>query len=287
LFLRARQLHIHAGVKDRTRSGAARHLLRSAIELDPAFAEAHAALADTDIFLLQWHTVEGDEGAVRAEALAASDEALALEPDLAEGHVARANLLALDGRGAEAEEEFRRAVALNPGMVGAWYWYARFLFAAGKLEEAARAFEEAARLDPEDYEAVCLLPQVYRSLGDRPREASAIRRGRDVIERCLRVNPDDVRALYMAGGLAIRAGETRRGLEVLDRALEIQPDEFAVLYNCACGYALAGEVDRALELLDRSVATGRGQRKWIEQDSDFDALRSHPRFAEIMRRLSA
>jgi TolB-like protein/Tfp pilus assembly protein PilF len=287
LFLRARQLYIHAGVKDRARSGAARHLLRSAIELDPAFAEAHAALADTDIFLLQWHTVEGDEAAVRAEALAASDRALALEPELADAHVARANLLALDGRSAEADAEFRRALALNPGMVGAWYLYARFLFAAGRLEEAARAFEEAALLDPEHYESLCLLPQVYSSLGDGPRLAVATQRARDAVERCLRVDPGDVRAMYMGGCLLIRAGENKRGLEMLARALEIQPDEFAVLYNCACGYALAGELERALELLDRSVATGRGQRKWMDQDSELDALRTNPRFAEIMSRLPA
>ena len=281
MYLKARRLQPWHGAK----YAFARPLLRDAIELDPGFAEAHAALADADFFLLQWHIPMGDAESLRSEALAASETALRLDPDLAEAHVARANLLSLAGRPEEAEQEFRMAAALNPGLAEARYFYGRFLLAAGRPAEAARAFEDAALRAPEEYGALALLPQVYRTLGDEARERSAVRRALVVTERWLRLNPDDVRAIYMLGDLSLRAGETKRGLALLARALEIQPDDFGVLYNAACAYAHAGQVDRALEVLDRAVATGRGFRSWIDHDSDLDSLRSHPRFAEIVGRL--
>jgi adenylate cyclase len=85
--------------------------------------------------------------------------------------------------------------------------------------------------------------------------------------------------------MLVSHGERARGLEVIDRALELKPDDFGVLYNAACANTLAGELDRALELLDRAVATGSGYRTWIDNDSDLDAIRAHPRFKEIVARL--
>ena len=248
-------------------------------------ATLDAALADADFCLLQWHFLDerGDE--LRREALAASEEALRLDPSLAEAHVARANLMSLAGRPAEAEEEFRRATTLNPGLASAWYFQGRFFLAAGRMAEGALALEEAARCDPEDYNAVTLLPQAYRALGDRAREASAVQRAAVVSDRWARLNPDDVRALYCAGGNMVRSGEVERGLALVERALQLEPDDFGVLYNSACTYATAGDTDRAIGLLDRALQTGGGYRSWIEHDSDLEPLRRDPRFKAILARL--
>lgn len=54
--------------------------------------------------------------------------------------------------------------------------------------------------------------------------------------------------------------------------------------NVACAYAVAGEADKALDALERVFAEGTANLAWIEQDSDLDALRSHPRFAALQRR---
>src|SRR2546426_11168201 len=66
--------------------------------------------------------------AFRAEALAASEEALRLDPDLAEAHVARANVLAGLGRDDAADASFRRATAIAPRLRGACDYFRRFLF---------------------------------------------------------------------------------------------------------------------------------------------------------------
>ena len=81
-------------------------------------------------------------------------------------------------------------------------------------------------------------------------------------------------------------GDRARGMDYLSRALALSPDDFSTLYNVACAYVGAGEPERALDALDRAVGTGRGNRKWLEHDTDLDPLRASPRFQEILARLT-
>jgi adenylate cyclase len=263
----------------------ARQMFKGAIELDPRFARAHAGLVDTAFFNLLWHLDDAHADAFRAEGLAASAEALRLDPQLAEAHVSRGNVLSFAGQGDEAEAEFQRALELNPALPDAHHFYARHLFSAGRLEEAARQFEETIRLDPDDYGTAGLLVSILKGRGDLDAATVAAKRGIAAVERRLRLNPDDVRALYMGGGAEIMCGDRTRGLDYLARALELSPDDFATLYNVACAYANAGEPERALDALERAVGTGRGNRKWFEHDTDLDPLRASPRFQEILARL--
>ncbi len=280
MYLRGRKFLMMHG---ETSLRLARQMFRGAIKLDPGFAQAHAGLADADFLMLQWN-LDPERAAVRrAEALAESEEALRLKPDLAEAHVSRGNVLSLLGRGEEAERDFQRALELNPALPDACYFHARHLLAAGRRHEAAEMFEEAARKDPEDYNAVCLLMGVYDGLGESELARSTARRCVKATERRLRQDPDDVRALCLEAGAYVLLGEGERGLERAARALELYPDDFSTLYNVACAYARAGERERALDALERAATHGRGFRKWIENDSDLDSLRGDPRFQEILR----
>ncbi len=284
MYLRGRKFLMTHG---ETTLRLARQMFRGAIELDPGFAQAHAGLADADFFMLQWNIDHERAAERRAEALAESEEALRLQPDLAEAHVSRGNVLSLLGRSDEAERDFHRALELNSALADACYFHARHLLAAGRRREATEMFEEAARKNPEDYNAVCLLMGVYAGLGESERARSTARRCVDATERRLRQDPDDVRALYLGAGAYVLLGERELGLERVTRALELYPDDFTTLYNVACAYARAGEPERALDALERAVAPGRGFRKWIENDSDFDSLRADPRFQEIVRRVKS
>jgi TolB-like protein/Tfp pilus assembly protein PilF len=284
MYLRGRKFLMMHG---ETMLRLARQMFRGAIELDPRFAQAHAGLADVDFMMLQWNFDLDRAAEWRAEALAASEEALRLDPALAEAHVSRANVLSLLGRAEDAERDFRRALELNPSLADGCYFYARHLFEAGRLREAAEKFEEAARKNPEDYASLCLLLSVYLGLGEDQRAGSTARRAVAAVERRLRHDPDDARALYLVAGAYVQLGDRERGLKSMDRALELYPDELAPLYNAACLYARLGEKERALDALDRAIAASRGSRKWLENDRDLDPLRGEPRFQEILKRLKA
>jgi adenylate cyclase len=105
------------------------------------------------------------------------------------------------------------------------------------------------------------------------------------VERRLRLDPDDARALYLGAIEDVSYGDLKRGRLRIERAVELAGDDFAVLYNATCFHARLGEADRALELLDRAVGTGRGFRRWLENDGDLDPLRADPRFQAIMARV--
>ena len=210
---------------------------------------------------------------------------VAAQPDLAEAHVARGNLLSVLGKNAEADQSFRRATALAPGLRDAWYFYARFLFTAGRYADSATAFEEAAKRDPDDYQSLNLVSMPYYQLGHPEKARQAMERAVVASERVLKQNPDDVRALYMSGASLIHSGQAQKGLARMDQAVALNPDDFSILYNAACGYARAGRSDRALDLLDRAVGTGRGYRAWIEGDPDLDPLHGLPRYQQILARL--
>ena len=282
MYLRGRRFLMTQG---ETMLRLARQMFRGAIELDPGFAQAHAGLADADFLMLQWNQDPERAAERRAEALAESEEALRLQPALAEAHVSRGNVLSVLDRGDEAERDFQRALELNPALWEACYFYARHLLAAGRRREAAEMFEEADRRNPEDYNAVCLLMGVYHGLGKGDRARSTARRCVEATERRLRQDPDDVRALYLGGSAYVVLGERKRGLERIARCVELYPDDSTTLYNAACAYAQAGDRDRALDALERAAAHGRGHRKWIENDADLGSLRDDPRFQEILRRV--
>jgi len=283
MYLRGRQYFRGLGSENVEQ---ARQMFKRAIVLDPSFAQAHAGLADATVNLVQWLLVSRDaQPALRAEALAASETALRLDPELGEAHVAHANVLSQLGRAEEADRSFRRATELAPGLRDAWYYYARFLFSAQRFAESARAYEECARRDRDDYDALTLLAMPYERMGDKRKVRAARERALAAADRVLENSPDDVRALYFSAGALINLGQRQKGIERLEQAVALKPHDFAVLYNAACGFAYAGDLERSLDLLDRAVDTGRGFRAWIEADPDLDPVRDSPRYRQILARL--
>jgi len=107
-----------------------------------------------------------------------------------------------------------------------------------------------------------------------------------VAERHLELHPDDSRALTLGAGCWISAGEQEKGIRWAERAVEMNPDDVPVLHNAACALASAGKIDRALDLLERRIRLAPTlSRGWIEHDPDFEALRDHPRFQNLLEGL--
>jgi non-specific serine/threonine protein kinase len=215
-----------------------RDMFERAIEIDPGYALAHCGLADCFSFLYLWYQQRPEylQGAERA-----SRRAVELSPDLAEAHASCGLVLSwCEDCADQAERHFETALRLNPRLFEAYYFFARDCFARGRLEKAARLFERAVEVRPEDYQAALLLPQVYQALGRDKDSERAARLGLEIAERHLQLNPDDVRALYLSSGRWIGTGDRERGLALARRALELEPDEPTVLFNVACTFARAG-----------------------------------------------
>jgi tetratricopeptide (TPR) repeat protein len=182
----------------------------------------------------------------------------------------------------KAEEAFERAVELDPKLFEAYYYHGRYAFTKGNLERSAVLFEKATEVRPDDYQALALLAQVYRALGQEDKRNDARRRTLEVIERRLETTPDDARALCFGSVNLLEAGETEKGMQWLERAKTSQGDDALNLYNVACVYSNIGELDMALDCLEKSVRKGMAEIDWMLNDSDLDNLRDHPRFKALL-----
>ncbi|MGE0591755.1 MAG: winged helix-turn-helix domain-containing tetratricopeptide repeat protein [Vicinamibacterales bacterium] len=114
---------------------------------DPAFAGAHAALARAHVTRAEHYRVVPREALVAARSCA--ERALALGPDLSDAHLAMGHVRRLaDWNWAGAEQDYRRAIALNPSSPAPRRLYATLLASFGRHDEAVREVRRALDLDP-------------------------------------------------------------------------------------------------------------------------------------------
>jgi len=278
-YLRGRQFYYQY-----TRKGIefALRLFSQAIELDPAYARAHAGIADCCSWLFMY---AGSHVTHREQADSASLRAIELDPDSAEAHASRGVALSLKEELDEAEGQFEAAIRLDPRLYEAYYFYARAAFARGRAEKAVRLYEMAMEANPHDYQAPLLVAQIYADLGRDAEAEASRRRGIRLAEARLKLNPDEARALYMGANGLVAMGEFERGLEWARQALAMDPGEPMVLYNVACIQSLAGRVEDAIDSLEKAVANGLTQKGWLEHDSNLSPLRTDPRYLALVARL--
>jgi TolB-like protein/class 3 adenylate cyclase/Tfp pilus assembly protein PilF len=117
-----------------------------ALASDPEYAPAHAGVANACVLQLHW----GQEGgAVDPDrAVAEADRAFDLDPACGEACAARGMIGIYRRDWSGAEESFRCALECNPGDATGRQWYAQFLAAMGRFEEAFEQIAKARELDP-------------------------------------------------------------------------------------------------------------------------------------------
>ncbi|MGH6993550.1 MAG: TIR domain-containing protein [Caulobacteraceae bacterium] len=264
------------------------HLTRRAVEIDAGYARAWALMAIAQI------TLQFRHGHSKMDGVEAMEKALALDPDLAEAHAARADLLRHEGRLEDALAEARIALHLDPESYEANRSTASALYTMGRFAEAVPHREKSAALMETDFGATAMLVSCHAALGDA---AAARLAAKETLARAVaalaRDRSNGSALAYGAASLAV-LGETERARDWVRRALLIDPDNMTVRYNLACALSLhLGEVDGALDLLGPYLAqtTSFADVALAESDPDFDPIRQDPRFkamlAEAEARLAA
>jgi TolB-like protein/Flp pilus assembly protein TadD len=277
-YLRGREF-FHQGTRKNIKY--ASEMFTRAIKKDLDYALAYAGLADCYSFLFTFFekTQENIE-----RSLAASKRAIELDPELAEAHTARGLAVSRSMQYDEAEKEFDRAIKLNPKLYEAYYFYARTCKRQGKIEKAALLFEKAVEVRPEDYQATYFLSSAYKDLNLLTEAETAAHRTVELVEKHLRLNPDDARALYLGGIMLVVLGEVEKAINWAKRAQAIAPDDPGVLYNMACIYSLAGKIEQALDCFELAIQLGFASLEWVENDSsskNCQAVLLHPKHHRI------
>ena len=117
-----------------------------AIADDSRYALAYAGLADSYVVLMEYSDIPFDE--VNVKARKAAHTALEIDDTLAEAHTSIAALGYDDWGLLGAENEYKRAIELNPNYATARYWYAEYLSHMGRHDEAIFQSQLALEIDP-------------------------------------------------------------------------------------------------------------------------------------------
>lgn len=258
----------------------ARKTIAHAIDIDPHYAAAWAALADCHSYLYMfWEATEDHLQAANKASL----RAIELDPELAEAYVARGVAVSLSEQYDEAAHEFESAIRLNPTLFEAYYFQARGHYARGQLEQAVHWFECAISVRPEDYQAPSLLASALLGLKRVEDAKEAFRAALDRGQKLLEVEPGNTRALYFCALALCQLGEREsQAIEWAERALGMDPDEPQVLYNVGCTFALLGHTEKSLDCLAATIAHGGWWKTWMSNDPDLATLHENPRFQKLV-----
>jgi len=257
-------------------------MFQKAIDEDARYALAYAGIADCYSYLYQ-HMARTQDNLDKADK--ASLKAVDLDPYLGDTYASRGIVLSLQKRFEEAEKAFQTSIESDPSLFHGWFHYGRMCFTYGKLDKAARLFQQANRVEPDDYQSILLAAQVYDDLGSKTLSQTLRQRGVEIARKWLDLNPGDTRALYMAANALVFLDEAVKSRTLLKRALVLEPDDSMLLYNAGCIYALLDMEAEALNCLERSYKEGLTLKGWYVNDSNLDSVREHPRFVALLDKM--
>jgi TolB-like protein/DNA-binding winged helix-turn-helix (wHTH) protein/Tfp pilus assembly protein PilF len=191
-----------------------------AIEIAPAFAAAHLALADAHLHLAQLTDERCSSPQTRlahrnAEPLLA--RALEIDPSLGEAYVLRAGLKDCSGDAAGAEADFRKGLTLSPSYGRGHERLAEFFNVRGRDAEAFAAIDQARSVDP-------LTPRHHYLKGLMLNTDDAIKPAEALYLQALEVAPDFHPALMRLAEIrAFRQARTAEGIKLAEQAVAIDP----------------------------------------------------------------
>jgi TolB-like protein len=308
-FLRGRYA-LNKGTAEGVRN-AIEHFV-AATSADSGFAVAQAGLAVALNLADHFRVLPGSHAFPRAKAAAL--RALQINESLAEAHNALAFARhSFDWNWLEAERAYQRAIALNPNFSTARHWHGFYLGMLGRLEEALAEMRRAQQLNPLSMIIRTHLGLMLYRAGKYDEAVEQLRQTLDMepdfaaahyflswayqqkgmyqetiahLEKALAVSPaspDKIGALGHAHAYFKRKEPARYALEQLRR---LAPRRFVSAYDFAIVYVGLGEKEQALDWLDKACEERSfSMLMSLKAEPRLDALRSHRRFHNLVRRV--
>jgi TolB-like protein/Tfp pilus assembly protein PilF len=285
---------------------------RRAIEIDPRFALAHCGLADIYSTLGWYGVLTGSEAGERAEACAR--RALEINPQLAEAHTSLAFVLhSFAWDWSAAEREYLVSLELNRNCVFARWWYAFFLAAMRRTEEAELQMKHALALDP-----LSLVLNAYYAwvlyFSRRYEEAVAqalktlemdksfiiarfilglsyarIGKGAASIREFQKARELGGENPLVLSGLAHTYGSARKpklAKPFLSRLREFSGQQYVSPYHVAFGCVACGLGEEAIGELERGFEKRSSWLPLLQIEPGWDCLRKDSRFAALVERMN-
>jgi TolB-like protein/Tfp pilus assembly protein PilF len=282
---------------------------QQAIDIDPTYAQAYAGIADSYNILGYYNAQPPKEAYPRAKAAAL--KALELDNSLAESHAALGVMkrdFEWDWSG--AEDEFRRAIELNPGYVEAHHWRSTLLSMLGNHENAVREKTKALAMDPlsvvvrtdlgrmlyfsRDYDravahyhaalemdpnflfAHLWLAQAYEQKGMFDAAIAAL-------QAAMRISTDSTYALSRLGHGYALAGKRKEARSILKDIEVSAASRYVSSYDIALVPLALGETDKVFAWFQRALEERSLWLGYLNVEPQLDGLRADPRFQRLLQ----
>ena len=286
----------------------ARTTFEKAIAKDPTYALAYAGLSET--YSRLGHELVSPPMEAFPKARAAALEALKIDDALVEARVALAGVeQCYDWKLAEAEKEYRAAIALQPGYAVAHRRYALMLETQRRFDEAVAEIRRAQESEPfsafnhviasnmlagagrhDEATKECLAAAALDPATDCGAGAAVLlNAGRfdEAIAAYRRSVSDadpDPEALSDLGFAYGKAGRRDEAHATLRRLEDLAARQYVGSVYPAIVHLGLGENAMALDELEKAL-NKREPIAFVNADQRFDALRSDPRFQQVLRKL--
>ncbi len=309
LYLKGR-FHVFKLTPIETQTGIS--YLQQAIAIDPNYALAHAGLSDAYRSLALGSEMLPTE--LLPKSKAAANKALELDDALAEAHTTLgATIFWYDWDWNAAENQYRRALELDPNSADAHLFYAHLLSNTGRHPEALAEIKRARELDPLSPFVNALEGQFLLHAGRtdealvRLQESFALAptfwfphvfAASAYIEKGMYTEAitEARRAKELSGGLTLsialesyalaKSGKRDEARAMLDELLKLSKERFVSPYHIALVYNGLGERDEALAWLEKGFEQRDPKMAFLKVEPKWKNLRDDPRFKAMLKRLN-
>ena len=285
---------------------------REAIKLDPKFALAYARIAETYGSMPAYPYLSPKEAFPQAKA--AAQQALEIDPTLAEAHTFLAySLVIYDWNWTEAERSFKRAIELDPNNSAAHFRYGQiYLAPTGRIDEGIAEIKRGLDLEPLDINMGATLAWAYFVAGQTDTGLVQAKKtfdlepghpiGRWMLsqayiakgmyaeataldEQWLQMDPTNQFALRDAGIAYAKAGRRDKAVEMISRFREIAKTQYVPTCRIAGIYVALDDKAKAFDELNKAFEVRDWELYRLNADTYWIPLRDDPRFEEMVKRL--
>ena len=282
-----------------------------AINKDPLYALAYAGIADCYVLLGHFGWLPPKEAYPRARV--AAEKALEIDDTLAEAHTSMGWIHTFyDWDWVAAEDEFNRALELNPNYATGHEWYGVSLAPMRRFDEGTVSVKRALELDP----LSLMINSVYGlGLYWERRYDEALDQYRKTVEmdpnfslvylflgwtysakgmweeaivasnKFMTLSQGNPFGVGTLGSVYAMSGQRYKALKMLDRLNELSQERYVSPFYRAIIYMGLGEKDQAFEYLEKAYLE---RESWMATLGTFpllDSLRSDPRFTALLKKM--
>jgi adenylate cyclase len=279
-----------------------------ALAADRNYAMAYTGLADSYAALALLEVVAPNDAYPKARD--AVNRALALNPQLAEAHTSLGLIrFQYDWDWKGAEEEFMEATKLNPNYAPAHHYFADYLKAMGRFEEALSEIGRAQELDPLNLAInagvghVLYLSRQYDRAIDQYKKTvdldpsfmlTHVWFGRPYLEKGMydealteletgvRLSGEGTLSLAMFGHGLASAGKTKEAEQILEKMFERSKTRYVPSYWIAVVYNGFKDRENVISWLKKAHEERSSWLVWSNVEPRFDWLRKDSGFVSLM-----